>query len=236
MAIYNVLIKTNISEIISSLQALGGEVEWDYQLNMAIFNEMMKTNITEMISSPKSLGIAIQYLFSRLSFLWDSYLEVTFEYPEINAADRFPPKLENRNLFNFTNYIRRDWQTFLAVYAASFPSVGWQKSINTLFKNAAKKIFMESESFNENPRYYDKLIVDCAYQKPLRNSQPDMSEGCGDFKPILTSNGLCYSFNGIETEYLWYDSEIVQSFKSVFGKSQTETKKFRGTGLSEGKQ
>ena len=90
--------------------------------------KMMKSNITEIISSPQSMAIAVQYLFSRLSFLWDSYLEVTFEYPEINAADRFPPKLENRNLFNFTNYIRRDWTTFLAVYAASFPSVGYAEA------------------------------------------------------------------------------------------------------------
>ena len=97
------MMETNITEMISNLQAMGTEVEWDYQLNKAIFNEMMKmmkSNITEMISSPQSLGIAVQYLFSRWSFLWDSYLEVTFEYPEINAADRFPPKLENRNLFN----------------------------------------------------------------------------------------------------------------------------------------
>ena len=73
MAIHNEMMKTNITEIISSLQAMGSEIEWDYQLNKAIFNEMMnmlKSNITEIVSSPQSLGIAVQYLFSRWSFLW----------------------------------------------------------------------------------------------------------------------------------------------------------------------
>ena len=105
-----------------------------------------------------------------------------------------------------------------------------------IIRQSKIKVPLKTESFNEHPRYYDKLIVDCAYQKPIRNYGPDFSEGCGDFEPILTSNGLCYSFNGIETEYLWHDSEIVQAFKSIFGKFQTETKKFRGTGLSEGEQ
>ena len=56
-----------------------------------------------------------------------------------------------------------------------------------------------------------------------------------EFRSKLQKSDL-YSFNGIETEYLWHDSEIVQAFKSIFGKIQTETKKFRGTGLSEGEQ
>ena len=56
-----------------------------------------------------------------------------------------------------------------------------------------------------------------------------------EFRSKLQKSDL-YSFNGIETEYLWRDSEIVQAFKSMFGKFQTEIKKFRGTGLSEGEQ
>ena len=126
--------------------------------------------------------------------------------------------------------------TFLAVYAASFLSVGTQETIETLFSNTANKVFSETNSDDDVKKYgyYDKLIVDCVYQKPFMSRQPDVEEGCLDLHPVLTNNGLCHSFNGIETEQAWQDSEIVKSFSTIFGRFETQTKNFRGIGQSEG--
>ena len=122
------------------------------------------------------------------------------------------------------------------LYAASFPTIGKQKTVKALFSKAAKKLFTNTKSdiHVHEYGYYDKLIVDCAYQKPLMNGIPDFIDGCIEFQPILTSNGLCHSFNGIQTEQTWYDSEITRAFESIFGKFVTKKKKFRGIGQSEG--
>ena len=83
---------------------------------------------------------------------------------------------------------------------------------------------------------YDKLVIDCAFQEPYRYNPV---EGCTDLHPVLTDNGLCYSFNGIDTSKVWKqtlrDSEILQSFSAVLSTVEEETRHFRGIGHSEGK-
>ena len=126
--------------------------------------------------------------------------------------------------------------SFLAVYAASFPTVGTHETIKRLFSDAANKIFSKTRSDEEVKKYslYDNLIMTCTYQKPLLFHKPDVVNGCLDFNPILTSNGLCHSFNGIDTEQVWKKSEIVKSFSTIFDSIETQRKKFRGIGPSEG--
>ena len=66
-----------------------------------------------------------------------------------------------------------------------------------------------------------------------------MVVGCTDFFPVLTSNGLCHSFNGIETTQVYSqemrETQIMQAFNAVFGTFETQSRKYRGTGHSEGK-
>ena len=105
--------------------------------------------------------------------------------------------------------------------------------------------------------YFDNLIIDCAYQRPLmmmsNDYEPDQENsfvqhsiqnpkglkiedlGCDQFHPILTSNGLCHSFNGVGPENIYSNAKIVQAFISLFGSIDKQSKKFRGTGHSEGK-
>ena len=130
-----------------------------------------------------------------------------------------------------------DMTTFLAIYTASLPTVG--SSIQQMFSNAASKVFSDAKKNSKRLNYpqnyfYDKLIVDCVYQMPLLDHSPNLLEGCNDFLPILTSNGLCYSFNGMETGQAWLDSKIIQSFRNIFGTFGYHTRTFRGVGQSEG--
>ena len=82
--------------------------------------------------------------------------------------------------------------------------------------------------------------MDCVFKGPLASHKPNLSEGCGEFYNKLTSNGLCQSFNGIETSQVWKENkrktEILQTFSKVFGESQQNPRQFRGTGHSEGMQ
>ena len=178
----------------------------------------------------------VQEECTKLNDAWAYYIHYN------RSESNFPPYLEDNVSFNFTNYIKEDMKTFFAVYAASFLTVGKAEALEAIFKNAAKKVFSDIISDDDvRPtkldrfyHYYDKLIMECVYQKPLMTHEADVINGCLDFHPILTSNGLCHSFNGIETANMWFDSEIIQSFNAVFGRFQNLKKQFRGIGPSEG--
>ena len=156
---------------------------------------------------------------------------------DFKASD-FPPDIQNNTFFNFTNYIKDDMSTFLTAYATSFPNLSRN---TTVWSGIAKKLSSKTNSENDVRDYgkYDKLIIDCVFQEPLMTHKFDADEGCTDFFPVLTDNGLCYSFNGIETSKVWKealrDSDLLQSFSSVFGTVEDQTRNFSGIGRSEGK-
>ena len=147
---------------------------------------------------------------------------------DFKASD-FPPDIQNNTFFNFTNYIKDDMSTFLTAYATSFPNLSRN---TTVWSGIAKKLFNETNSENDVRQYRkdDKLIIDCVFQEPLMSHKSDAFEGCTDLLPVLTDNGLCYTFNGIETSKVWSpmlaDSEILQTFSAVFGTSEEQTRNF----------
>ena len=146
-----------------------------------------------------------------------------------SKANPFPPEAQNNTFFNFTNYIKEDMSTFLTAYATSFPNLSRN---TTVWSGIAKKLFNETNSENDVRQYRkdDKLIIDCVFQEPLMSHKSDAFEGCTDLLPVLTDNGLCYTFNGIETSKVWSpmlaDSEILQTFSTVFGTSEEQTRNF----------
>ena len=150
----------------------------------------------------------------------------------------FPPKIQNNTLFNFNKHIKEDMSTFLAAYAVSFPNLVRNTTIwSEIAKTLSKEIKLEKN--DKTLGKYDKLVFDCVFQEPLMSHKFDEVEGCTDFFPVLTDNGLCYSFNGIETSKVWKealrDSDLLQSFSSVFGTVEDQTRNFSGIGRSEGK-
>ena len=201
---------------------------WSLQLNMEIYNTMISNNSTwGRYNITKHITSECKALIKQ----WKKYMNDT-------EANDFPPEIQKNTLFNFTNYIKEDMQTFLLAYAASFPNLSRN---TTIWSNIAKTFSIETNSENDvrNNGTYDKLVVDCSFQKPLMSRKPDAFEGCADMFPVLTDNGLCYSFNGMETSKVWNqtlrDSEILQSFSTVFGTPDEQTRRFRGIGHSEGK-
>ena len=189
------------------------------QLNMAMYDRLMSSNNNILSTDFYSV---LNDECNALKNLWKKYMN------DFEASD-FPPDIQNNTLFNFTNFIKDDMSTFLTAYAASSPNL---MSDTTIWSGIAKKLSNETNTENDVRYYgnYDKLIIDCVFQQPLMSHKYDEVEGCTDLLPVLTDNGLCYTFNGIETAKVWspmlMDSEILQTFSTVFGTSEEQTRNF----------
>ena len=86
---------------------------------------------------------------------------------------------------------------------------------------------MEDE-FVRKRGVYDKSIIDCAFRENLkRMKEPSFLGGCPDFQPSLTTNGICYTFNGKHSSELWKDSKMMTAFGRSFP-SDTKTEKYFG--------
>lgn len=93
----------------------------------------------------------------------------------------------------------------------------------------ANKIFshIEEDQFLKTKGLYDKLIIDCAFREDISlKRKPD--EGCPGFYPTLTTNGMCYTFNGKPTSELWQSSKMIESFTTLFPSHPTSNKTFGG--------
>ena len=213
---------------VDSFETPNCQLPWSVQHNIPIYNSLMSSN-----NNTWSNG-----------FTWDIYKEcialknLWTVYMNDSKTSDFPPKIQNNTLFNFNKHIKEDMSTFLAAYAVSFPNL----IRNTTIWSEIAKTLSKEIKFEKNDKTlgkYDKLVFDCVFQEPLMSHKFDEDEGCTDFFPVLTDNGLCYSFNGIETSKVWKealrDSDLLQSFSSVFGTVEDQTRNFSGIGRSEGK-
>ena len=200
---------------------------WSLQLNMVIYNQMIKKfNLSWSDDWKPQLEDDCKDLVQQ----WGEYMKD----PESNP---FPPSVLNNTVFNYTKYIKKDMTTFLETQ-----TISTRNTNASYWSDLGIKVFSETNSKAnvEENGYYDRLIMDCVFKGPLASHKPNLSEGCGEFYNKLTSNGLCQSFNGIETSQVWKENkrktEILQTFSKVFGESQQNPKQFRGTGHSEGMQ
>ena len=99
----------------------------------------------------------------------------------------------------------------------------------------ANKVFsrVEDDQFVQTKGLYDKLIIDCAFQEDISlKRQPD--GGCKGFHPTLTTNGMCYTFNGKPTSELWQPSKMINSFSTLFPLRPTNNKTFGGPRTAQG--
>ena len=100
----------------------------------------------------------------------------------------------------------------------------------------ANKIFshIEEDQFLKTKGLYDKLIIDCAFREDISlKRRPD--GGCPGFYPTLTTNGMCYTFNGKPTSELWQDSKMINSFSAIFPSHSNDNKTFGGSRTVQGK-
>ena len=105
-----------------------------------------------------------------------------------------------------------------------------------IWAHTAKLTFnhTKEEKSVQNIGVYDKSIIDCAFREDLRKKKiPDAIGGCKGFHPSLTTNGMCYTFNGKNTSELWKSSEIMTTFSSLLS-SHSVNKTFGGSRTWQG--
>ena len=82
---------------------------------------------------------------------------------------------------------------------------------------------------------YDKSIIHCAFREDLRKKKfPDDNGGCEGFQPSLTTNGMCYTFNGKSTSELWKSSKMISTFDSMFPSHSKSNRVFGGSRTVQG--
>ena len=94
----------------------------------------------------------------------------------------------------------------------------------------------KKEEFVEQRGVYDKLIIDCAFKENLQRKKQPSSGGCNDFVPSITTNGLCYTFNGQTSSEIWKPSKLMTTFSHLFPSEVKNKKKFGGTRTVQGNE
>ena len=93
------------------------------------------------------------------------------------------------------------------------------RSTLPIWKETAEKSFnfINADDIVKRRGTYDKIIIDCAFRQELRRKGiPDHDGGCDGFHPSLTTNGICYTFNGKRTSDIWQSSEMITTFSKNF--------------------
>ena len=106
-----------------------------------------------------------------------------------------------------------------------------------IWRETAKVVFNQTkeDEFVKQRGVYDKIIIDCAFRENLqRKKQSSKDGGCQDFEPSLTTNGMCYTFNGKHSSELWKSSEVTTAFADVFPSHHVANKTFGGPRTVQG--
>ena len=108
----------------------------------------------------------------------------------------------------------------------------------TIWADTAKKYFnnIKDNDFVKRSGFYDKMVIECAFKEDLRRRKfPDLIGGCEGFQPSLTTNGMCYTFNGQKPSELWKSSEMITTFANLFPSNSKDNKTWGGRRTVQGK-
>ena len=218
--------KTKTMKSISMLDfpGLGLKVEnfkeefntWPMQLNFAI---------RKQIEDKSNWGkIAIQE-FHVNEDKWINYLNGNGSTPN------------NTGILDFTEDLDKNLDFFLNSQVSTFRLPNSLKA-NDSWDELAIEIFDNYKWINADMDYDLKLVLDCSFQEHRKwsNLFEQSKIGCKHFRPILTSNSICYSFNGQNTSSIWKNSRISRLFGHIFEENSKifNNFNFRGTGPTEG--
>ena len=114
-----------------------------------------------------------------------------------------------------------------------------QKEIQSTWNRTATRVFkpeeMQSDEIINEKGLYDKMIMDCAFKEDLkRRVDPNIEGGCDDFFFSLTTNGLCYTFNGKPADTVWEPSTKMDEVLKIWPQGKAD-KNFGGSGAVQGK-
>ena len=193
------------------------ESNWPTEINFEVFK-----------ISNKSLPSAFRE-YKHLLTHWENYMDQVFK-KDPHAS--FTPEMEKNQHLNFTNYIRADMETFLLSLHGSLMTASEKE--HPAWNQVAGKLFNRTVD-NSKKGIYDKLIMECDYgiKSLFTKSHFNHNGGCDLFKPILTTNGHCYTFNAKESSVVWKDAEVINKFNRLFPWDQ-EIQNFRGAVSGDG--
>ena len=104
----------------------------------------------------------------------------------------------------------------------------WKKTATEAFENE------RSGDIVDNNGLYDKLIIGYSFKKDLENYKFSKNEDRHeDFQPILTTRGMCYTFNSQILSDIWKPSKVTTAFIDMLPTEHVE-KYFGGTGRVQG--
>ena len=74
----------------------------------------------------------------------------------------------------------------------------------------------------------------CSFQDETSKVSKTETEGCRGFRPTITSNGMCYTFNGDSVDQIWRPSEVMKTFDNIFPHGNIQTEYFGGSEAVQG--
>ena len=81
---------------------------------------------------------------------------------------------------------------------------------------------------------YDKLVMQYAFKQNIyTKQQQDYDGGSELFTPTLTTNGMCYSFNGQNSSGVWKAAKVTNTFAELFPQKNS-TEYFQGAQVTDG--
>ena len=114
------------------------------------------------------------------------------------------------------------------IITGSFPTAS-QKPL-PIWRSTAELAFDHTKSvdFVEKNGLDNQLIIGYSFKQDLKTN----IFSADDFKPILTTNGICYTFNGRTSK--WRPSKLTKTFMDIFPDENVK-KYFGGAGNVQGK-
>ena len=201
---------------------------WPTEMNFAVLNKM---NFAELNQSNAEMSEVFEK-YKVLLTHWDNYMN---NISQNNPHAIFTPEMGNNTFFNFTNYIRADLRTFLIAIHGSTLTASNQTL--PIWKQLGSMLLNSTNGLHDNMArgLYDKLIMQCGFKQDISQTEHFTPEGgCHLFDPTLTTNGMCYTFNGAKTSDIWKSTELTNLFKDIFSwKPSKEV--YREAGKLDGK-
>ena len=93
---------------------------------------------------------------------------------------------------------------------------------------------MKTKTYVDDNGLYNRLIMQCSFRDELSKVSGIENEGCRGFRPTMTSNGLCYTFNGESVTKIWRPSEVMDTFNHLFPHDDIQNVNFGGTRSVQG--
>ena len=193
------------------IESFENTLDWNYpwsnQLNMAIYNNLMREN---NFSFSNKWNVEIAREGRSLKKAWRQIMKE-------HGTNISPYNMPNNTFFNFTNYIRADLRTFLiAIHGSSLTA---SNQTLPIWKQLGSMLLNSTNGLHDNMArgLYDKLIMQCGFKQDISQREHFTPEGgCHLFDPTLTTNGMCYTFNGAKTSDIWKSTELTNLFKDIF--------------------